>query len=86
MNQKQRKILCMLDFLECGLCLIAVMIFTLIFRLETTNIRYLFLMGDCYVIYSFSKAISSLESKMQKRVLKNKETKVIAKYQKKVSI
>ena len=86
LNKKQKNILLFLDIVEVLLCLVALIIFTIIFRLDTSNIRYLFLLGDIYVIYSFSKALSSLEVKVQKRVLKNSKSKIEGKYLKKISI
>ncbi len=70
MNQKRRKIW------ECTLLLTSIILFTLLFRFESTNIRYFFLLGDVYVIYCFSKALSSLEIKREKRIIKNSLHKI----------
>ena len=83
--KKQKNILLFLDIIEVLLSIVALILFTLIFRLDTSNVRYLFLLGDIYVIFSFPKAWSSLEIKVQKRVLKNSKSKIEGKYLKKLS-
>ena len=42
-----------LEILEFILSVLAIIVFTIVFRLESSSIRYLFLLGDVYVIYSF---------------------------------
>ena len=49
----------------------AVFVFSLIFRLETSMIRYLFLVGDIYAIYTGYQTLSKLEDKLPKKVVKN---------------
>ena len=75
LNKKEKKTLFLLDIIESILNIIAIAIFTLVFRLETSYVRYLFLLGDCYVIYSFSKTLSSLETKIEKFVTVKKQQK-----------
>jgi len=72
LSPKEKKKLFILDIIESVMSIIAIVIITLIFRLETSYVRYLFLLGDCYVIYSFAKTLSSLEAKIEKHVLMNK--------------
>ncbi len=67
------------------LSVIAIVAFTIVFRLESSVIRYLFLLGDVYVIYSFSKTISSLETKIESRFVKNSNYKIDSNYKKKLS-
>ena len=85
-NQRDKKIMIALDVLEIILSLIAFSLFTFIFLIESTMIRFLFLIGDLYVVYSFTKTLSSLQNKVEKRaVTKNANTNVEAKYLKKIS-
>ncbi len=76
LGKKEKGILLLLDIIESVLNIIAIIIFTLVFRLETSYVRYLFLLGDCYVIYSFSKTLSSLETKIEKHVAVKKQRRV----------
>ena len=85
LGKREKRVMLLLDIIEFVLSVVAIIIFTLIFRLETGAIRYLFLLGDCYVIYSFSKTISSLEEKVEKLVIKNSQHKVESKYTEKLS-
>ena len=70
LNNKEKVFLFFLDVVEFIFSLIAIVIFTLIFRLEVGVVRYLFLMGDVYVIYSFAKTIPSVEKKIEKELMK----------------
>ena len=85
MKDKQKKTLIILDIVEIILCFVGVFVFSLLFKLDTSMIRYLFLVGDIYVIYSGYQTLSSLEAKVQTRVVKNANYKVKAKYSKKLS-
>ncbi len=85
MKDKQKKTLIILDIVEVILCFVGVFVFSLLFKLDTSIIRYLFLVGDIYVIYSGYQALSALEEKVQTRVVKNAKHKIVAKYSKKLS-
>ena len=85
MNRVKTNIIFILDIIEFMLSVIAIAVFTMVFRLESSIIRYLFLLGDVYVIYSFSKTISSLETKIESRFVKNSNYKIDSKYEKKLS-
>ena len=85
MNRVKTNIFFILDIIEFMLSVIAIAVFTMVFRLESSIIRYLFLLGDVYVIYSFSKTISSLETKIESRFVKNSNYKIDSKYKKKLS-
>ena len=76
LGKKEKGVLLLLDIIESILNIIAIVICTLIFRLETSYVRYLFLLGDCYVIYSFSKTLSSFETKIEKHIAVKKQQKV----------
>ena len=73
LQKKEKQVLFFLEIVEFILSVLAIVIFTLIFRLETRSIRYLFLIGDIYVIYSFSKVVSSLETKIEKKSVVSKK-------------
>ena len=85
MNRVKTNIIFILDIIEFMLSVIAIAVFTMVFRLESSILRYLFLLGDVYVIYSFSKTISSLETKIESRFVKNSNYKIDSKYEKKLS-
>ena len=85
MNRVKTNIIFILDIIEFMLSVIDIAVFTMVFRLESSIIRYLFLLGDVYVIYSFSKTISSLETKIESRFVKNSNYKIDSKYEKKLS-
>ena len=78
LNKKEKRNLLFLEIVEFILSILAIIVFTIIFRLEVRNIRYLFLLGDFYVIYSFAKTISSLEAKIEKKFAKTLDNKVSA--------
>ncbi len=86
MNRVKTNIFFILDIIEFMLSVIAIAVFTMVFRLESSIIRYLFLLGDVYVIYSFSKTISSLETKIEEKFPKNVEKQVKLKSVKKLSV
>ena len=86
LGKKEKKILLLLDIIESFFSILAIVIFTLIFRLETSYVRYLFLLGDCYVIYSFSKTLSSLETKIEKHFAVKKQRSVETSCTKELSV
>ncbi len=86
MNKVKSNLIFILDIIEFMLSVIAIVAFTIVFRLESSVIRYLFLLGDVYVIYSFSKTISSLETKIQKSNIKKSISKLDTSYEKKLSV
>jgi len=86
LNEKEKKTLFFLEIVEFILSMVAIVIFTLIFRLEVRAIRYLFLLGDIYVIYSFAKTIPSLEAKIEEKLLKEKQKEPVLEAMKKLSI
>jgi len=85
-QKKQKSVLLLLSVIEVILSILCIMILTLIFRFETTEIRYLFLLGDLYVIYSFSKTLSGLETKIEKNFVKSSQYKTESKCIKKMSV
>ena len=86
LNKKEKRSLLFLDIIEAILNIIAIAVFTLVFRLDKSYARYLFLLGDCYVIYSFSKTLSSLEAKIEKHFVKKNHKSINSKCAKELSI
>ena len=86
MKTNKKKVLIVLDIIYLLLCVVAVIVFTGMFRFIQNDFRYLFLLGDLYVIYTFSNTLSSYEKENYKRVIKYSHPKVEAKYLKKISI
>ena len=67
LNRKQTMVLTILNVVELILLVAALITFTIIFKIVEEPMRYLFILGDIYVIYSFSKILSNLEKIMQKK-------------------
>lgn len=67
LNRKQEMVLTVLNVIELILLVAALITFTIIFKIVEEPMRYLFILGDIYVIYSFSKILSNLEKVMQKK-------------------
>ena len=67
LNRKQTMVLTVLNVVELILLVAALITFTIIFKILEEPMRYLFILGDIYVIYSFSKILSNLEKIMQKK-------------------
>ena len=83
LNKKEKNILFIFDVIEFVLSVIAVTILTIVFKLDNTNARYLFLGCVAAIMYSFYKTISI---KNKKRVIKNQNVKIDSKYIKELSI
>ncbi len=84
MKNKER-FLAFLDIVELIVVLNALIIFTIIFKLDIRITRYLFLLGDVVFIITFSNTLSHLEKLIQKRIVKNPNTMIEQKYVKKIS-
>ena len=67
LNRKQTMVLTVLNVVELILLVAALITFTIIFKILEEPMRYLFILGDIYVIYSFSRILSNLEKIMQKK-------------------
>ena len=67
LNRKQTMVLTILNVVELILLVAALITFTIIFKIVEEPMRYLFILGDIYVIYSFSKILSNLEKVMKKK-------------------
>ena len=71
--KKGNRVLAILEVIELVLSIIAVILLTILFRCETSNNRYVFLMVDCYVIYLMSKTITEFTKRIQRRRIINQE-------------
>ena len=78
LEKKQKRVLVILDVLELLLLLATLIIFTVVFKIVEEPIRYAFLIGDIFVITSFSKALTSLEEMIEKRKKQTKSTNVVS--------
>ena len=61
----EKKVFRVLKVVELILTIIAIILLTLLFRFETTNLRFVFLLLDIYLIYSFSKSLSHFEKRIE---------------------
>lgn len=62
---REKKVFRVLKVVELILTIIAIILLTLLFRFETTNLRFVFLLLDIYLIYSFSKSLSHFEKRIE---------------------
>lgn len=67
LNRKQEIVLTILNIVELIILVTALITFTIVFKIVEEPMRYLFILGDIYVIYSFSKVLSNLEKTMQNK-------------------
>lgn len=77
---KKRKILISLDIVGLILCVIGVFILTIIFKIDNSIFRYLFLVGDLIIFCIFSSLLNDLEIDLQSPVKKYSMTKIDSKY------
>lgn len=77
---REKKILKVLEIVELILTMIAVILLTLLFRFEVTNLRFVFLFMNFYLLYSFSKVLTRLEKKIQmkRETLPRKDFEVVS--------
>jgi hypothetical protein len=73
---KKNKIMTILDIVELMCYVVLLIVFTINFKVISTDIRYLFLAGDIFVIFSFSKTLDNLDKSNCERVTKNSYHKV----------
>ena len=82
---KKRKILISLDIVGLILCVIGVFILTIIFKIDNSVFRYLFLVGDLIIFIIFSSLLNDLENDLQKTIKKYSMVKIDSKYIKKLN-
>ncbi len=76
LNKKEKRVLVTLDTVELVLLFVGLILFTVIFKLVEEPMRYLFLVGDAYIVYAFSKTLTNLEELISKKE-KKQTTKVV---------
>lgn len=82
---KKRKILISLNIVGLILCVIGVFILTIIFKIDNSVFRYLFLVGDLIIFIIFSSLLNDLENDLQKPIKKYSMVKIDSKYIKKLN-
>ena len=83
-HKKEERVIRTLTVVEAILLLVAYVVFTIIFRLDKSTIRYFFLAADVYIVFSFSKLLAPFNRKNDTVVVKNAKHKVMAKYASKI--
>lgn len=78
MNKK--KILIILDIVGLLLSVVGVFVLTIMFKIDSSVFRYLFLLGDVLVFFIFSSCVNDLERDLQKPVKKYSMVKIDSKY------
>ena len=76
LNKKEKRVLVTLDIVELILLFVGLILFTIIFKLVEEPMRYLFLIGDAYIVCSFSKTLTGLEELISKKETQTKTTKL----------
>ena len=84
LSVKQRRVMRFLDIIELLLYVLAVLVFTIVFKLVYSDVRYLFLLGDLIAIVNFSHTIGKIDNKSL--VNKNSNNKIVAKFREKVTV
>lgn len=82
---KKGKILVALDIVGLILCVIGVFVLTIMFKIDNSVFRYLFLVGDFIIFGIFSSLLNDLEKDLQKPIKKYSMTKIDNKYIKKLN-
>ena len=77
---KKKKILVGLDILGLILSVVGVFVLTIMFKIDGSIFRYLFLVGDLIIFIIFSSLLNDLESDLQSPVKKYSMTKIDSKY------
>ena len=77
---KKKKILVGLDILGLILSVVGVFVLTIMFKIDGSVFRYLFLVGDLIIFGIFSSLLNDLENDLQSPVKKYSMTKIDSKY------
>lgn len=77
---KKKKILVGLDILGLILSVVGVFVLTIMFKIDGSIFRYLFLVGDLIIFGIFSSLLNDLEKDLQNPVKKYSMTKIDSKY------
>ena len=77
---KKKKILVGLDILGLILSVVGVFVLTIMFKIDGSVFRFLFLVGDLIIFGIFSSLLNDLENDLQSPVKKYSMTKIDSKY------
>ena len=77
---KKKKILVGLDIFGLILSVVGVFVLTIMFKIDGSIFRYLFLVGDLIIFIIFSSLLNDLENDLQSPVKKYSMTKIDSKY------
>ena len=77
---KKKKILVGLDIFGLILSVVGVFVLTIMFKIDGSIFRYLFLVGDLIIFGIFSSLLNDLENDLQSPVKKYSMTKIDSKY------
>ena len=77
---KKKKILVGLDIFGLILSVVGVFVLTIMFKIDGSMFRYLFLVGDLIIFIIFSSLLNDLENDLQSPVKKYSMTKIDSKY------
>ena len=84
LKDKRRKVLITMDIIEIIVSVIAIMVFTICFKMISNPIRFLFLLLSFLMVVSLSKSLDQFEKRFEKRVVKYSNTKLDEKYLRKI--
>lgn len=77
----------LVNIISIIICLIIIGVFTYVFRTSKTDLKYLYLAIDVFVVYNLYRILKIFNSKDKSvRITKNSNSKVEAKYLRKISL
>ena len=65
LNKKENKIVIGLDIVQLILLFFTLIVFTFVYKIVAEPVRYVFLLGDVFLIYGFSKTLESIEKHLR---------------------
>ena len=82
---KKSKILVVLDVIGLILSIVGVFFLTIMFKIDNSIFRYMFLLGDLIIFVIFSSCINDLELDLKKNVKKYSMVNIDRNYMKKLN-
>ena len=82
---KKKKILVGLDILGLILSVVGVFVLTIMFKIDNSIFRYMFLLGDLIIFVIFSSCLNDLELDLKKNVKKYSMVNIDRNYMKKLN-
>ena len=82
---KKSKILVILDVIGLILSIVGVFFLTIMFKIDNSIFRYMFLLGDLIIFVIFSTCINDLELDLKKNVKKYSMVNIDRNYMKKLN-